>query len=317
MGESMIKKISNNSNVIIISHIADIDGMGSIILAKKYYKNLDYILIEINELLDIFKNTNFYNYEIIYVCDLAISKSVQEYLDNHPEITYKLKHFDHHETCENTPKYINSIVNINNIPTCATELFYNYLTSLEEKFNKNFYKTYVEATRQQDNFDFGNEEYNAKLLAFTHALIGPENYIELICNLNDKENFKLPKIYEDLYISDLEKQKEYTDFVNKNLYVTNYNKYVIGITISEQYRSIVGNNICKLRPEIDFIMIINFNRNKVSLRSVKENIDLNVIGKKFHPDGGGHKLSAGFLIDSISIPKLKKYVDMYLENLSK
>lgn len=317
MGESMIKKINNNSNVIMISHIADIDGMGSIILAKKYYKNLDYILCEINDLLDIFKNNNFSNYEIIYVCDLAISKSIQEYLDSHPEITCKLKHFDHHEKDENAPKYINSTIYINSVPTCGTELFYNYLNSLDEKFNKKFYKTYVEATREQDNFDFGNEEYIAKLLAFTHALIGPENYIELIYNLNDNENVKLPKIYEDLYISDLEKQKEYTDFVNKNLCIANYNGYKVGITISEQYRSIVGNNICKLRPEIDFIMIVNFNRNRVSLRSVKENIDLNVIGKEFHPDGGGHKLSAGFLIDSLSIPKLKPFIDLYIKNLDK
>ncbi len=65
------------------------------------------------------------------------------------------------------------------------------------------------------------------------------------------------------------------------------------------------------------MLIINFNRNRVSLRSVKNNIDLNVIGKEFHPDGGGHKLSAGFLIDSLSIPKLKQFIDLYVKNLTK
>ena len=78
----------------------------------------------------------------------------------------------------------------------------------------------------------------------------------------------------------------------------------------------MGNSICKLRPEIDFIIIINFNRNRVSLRSVKESIDLNEIGKIFHPDGGGHKLSAGFLIDSKSILKLKPFIDLYINNLT-
>lgn len=78
----------------------------------------------------------------------------------------------------------------------------------------------------------------------------------------------------------------------------------------------MGNSICKLRPEIDFIIIINFNRNRVSLRSVKESIDLNKIGKTFHPDGGGHKLSAGFLIDSKSILKLKPFIDLYINNLT-
>ena len=312
----MIKNINNNK-IIMITHIADIDGMGSLILAKKYYDKLDYVLCEINELMEVFSSVDFTNYEIIYVCDLALSNTILNYLNNHPEITNKINHFDHHEKFENSPEYVNSIVYLNDKPTCSTELFYNYLLALDSKFNKEFYKTYVEATREQDNFDFGDEEYNAKLLAFTHALIGPENYIELICNLNDNENFKLPKIYEDLYKSDLDKQKEYIDFVNKNLCIADYNNYKVGITISEQYRSIVGNSICKLRPEIDFMLIINFNRNRVSLRSVKNNIDLNVIGKEFHPDGGGHKLSAGFLIDSLSIPKLKQFIDLYVKNLTK
>lgn len=312
----MIKNINNNKT-IIITHIADIDGMGSLILAKKYYSNIDYILCEINELIEVFTKVDFSNYETIYVCDLALSKTILNYLNKHPEITNKIKHFDHHEIIENSPEYVNSIIYLDNKPTCGTQLFYNYLLTLDNKFNNNFYKTFVEATREQDNFDFGDEEYNAKLLAFTHALIGPENYIELIFNLNDNENFKLPKIYEDLYKSDLDKQKEYIEFINKNLCITEYNSYKVGVTICEHYRSIVGNSICKLRPEIDFMLIINFSRNRVSLRSVKENIDLNVIGKEFHPDGGGHKLSAGFLIDSKSIPKLKPFIDLYIENLTK
>ena len=46
----MIKKINNNNNkILVISHIADIDGMGSIILANKYYDNkIDYVLAENN-----------------------------------------------------------------------------------------------------------------------------------------------------------------------------------------------------------------------------------------------------------------------------
>ncbi len=312
----MIKNINKNK-ILMISHIADIDGMGSLILAKKYYKELDYILCEINELYSVLTTMDFSIYEIIYICDLSLSNTLLEYLNMHPEITNKLKHFDHHEKEDNSPKYVNSIIYLNNKPTCGTELFYNYLLTLDSKFNKNFYISYVEATREQDNFDFGYEEYTAKLLAFTHALIGANEYIKLICNLDDKKKLKLPEIYENLYKSDLEKQKEYIDFVNKNLCITNYNEYKIGITISEQYRSIVGNNLCKLRPEIDFVLIINFSRNRVSLRSTKENIDLNVIGKEFHPDGGGHKLSAGFIIDDKSINKIKPYINLYVDNLIK
>mgnify|MGYP000743758563 CR=1 FL=1 len=75
----------------------------------------------------------------------------------------------HHEIIENSPDYVNSIIYLNDKPTCGTQLFYNYLLNLDTKFNNKFYKTFVEAIREQDNFDFGDEEYNAKLLAFTHA----------------------------------------------------------------------------------------------------------------------------------------------------
>ena len=57
-----------------------------------------------------------------------------------------------------------------------------------------------------DTWDFKEEEYNAKLLANTHAMIGPEAYIELINSLDENKDFKLPKIFDDLYKTDLEKQ---------------------------------------------------------------------------------------------------------------
>jgi uncharacterized protein len=313
----MIKKIANNK-IMMITHIADIDGVGSLVLAQKHYKNLDYVLCELEELREVLTTTDFSNYEIIYLCDLAINKNIFEFLNNHPEITTKLKYFDHHEKCEiNVPSYVNSCIEINGIPTCGTELFYNYLVTLDDKFNCPFYKIYVEATREQDNYSFTKEEKNAKMLAFILELLGPLPYIDMICSLNDAEDFKLPKFYSDLYQSDLEKQESYVNTANNDLLITNYKKYKIGVTIKEQYRSIVGNKICKLKPELDFIMIINFSRNSVSLRSVKDNVDLNQIGREFHPNGGGHKSAAGFLIDRESIPKLKEYINLYLDNLSK
>lgn len=62
-------------------------------------------------------------------------------------------------------------------------------------------------------------------------------------------------------------------------------------------------------------MILNYSINSVSLRCIKDNTNLNQICKEFHPDGGGHKKSADFIIDEISIPKIEKYHNMYLENL--
>ncbi len=301
---------------IIISHIADIDGLGSVILAKKYFKNIDYVLKEVKDLPDFFNEFDFSKYDEIFLCDLSISPSTIEVLNNHKEITSKLKHFDHHASySKDIPSYVNSTIYLNNRKTCGTELFYNYLLSLDNKLNTPFYKTFVEATREQDTWDFQKECYNAKLLASIHALIGNESYINLICSLNDKEDFSLPKVYDDLYQADLEKQKNYIDYINNNLLITTYQNYKIGVTIAEQYRSIIGHAVCCLNPDLDFVMILNYSRNSVSLRCNKDNIDLNKIANSFHHDGGGHQKAAGFTIDAESIPKIKDYHNKYLENL--
>ena len=81
----MIKKINNNNKILVISHIADIDGMGSIVLANKYYDNkIDYVLAEIMDLPVIFSNTDFSNYkkcpfyEFIISC-CALTNSIMSY----------------------------------------------------------------------------------------------------------------------------------------------------------------------------------------------------------------------------------------------
>lgn len=311
----MIKSIENNKK-IIISHIADIDGMGSIILAKKYFTNIDYILGEVKDLPKVFTEFDFSNYDQIFLCDLPLSPSTIEVLNKRNDITSKLKHFDHHISYQgDIPFYVNAHALLNERKTCGTELFYDYLLSLDNKLEKDFYKTLVEATREQDTWDFGIESYNAKLLASVHAMMGSVPYIDLITSLDDSAEFKLPKLFDDLYQADLEKQKHYIEFVNKNLLITKFKDYTIGVTISEQYRSIIGDEICKLRPELDFVFIINYSRNSVSLRTVREDINLNEIGKYFHHDGGGHKKAAGFILDAESIPKIKEYAEMYLENI--
>ena len=53
----MIKQINNNK-ILIISHLADIDGMGSIILGKFYFKEFDYLLADNNYDFDLETDIN-------------------------------------------------------------------------------------------------------------------------------------------------------------------------------------------------------------------------------------------------------------------
>lgn len=62
----MIKYINiNNNNNLIVSHIADVDGMGAVILAKLVFEKIDIILCEPDELYSVFKELIGSKYEQI------------------------------------------------------------------------------------------------------------------------------------------------------------------------------------------------------------------------------------------------------------
>lgn len=312
----MIRNINNKKN-LIISHIADIDGMGSVILAKKYFNNnIDYILCEIIDLPELFKE-NFERYENIYLCDLQITSDAVNSIENNEYLKLNLKHFDHHASgiYDGMPNYINEVIEIDERKTCGTELFYRYLLTLEKSsvINNDFYRGFVEAVRENDTWDFRSGSDLGHNLASIHAMMGAEPYIEMILSLDDSNNFELPKVYMDFINADKEKMCNYIENADKNLKYSTYNGYNIGISITEQYRSMLGNDICANHPEIDFILIINFNRMSCSLRTIRDDIDLGKICREFHHEGGGHKKAAGFTIDSESIPKIKEYIDTYLK----
>ena len=89
----MIKYINNNEN-LIISHVADIDGMGAVILAKLIYDNIDIILLDPDELNGIIQEIKSNNYKKIYITDIAIRDfDIYEFINNNFD---NILYFDHH-----------------------------------------------------------------------------------------------------------------------------------------------------------------------------------------------------------------------------
>lgn len=308
----MIKELNNN-DVLIISHIADIDGMGSVILGKKYFDNkVDYILCNNKDLLEIF-SMDLTKYQTIFVCDLSFMNNVIEILKDNP-ISLKIKHFDHHKLYSEKLDFINTIANLNGRLTCGTERFYNYLNSLSNKLNTKFYQDFVEAIREQDTWDFGLQEKLANNLAAFHSLIGVTGYIEYICSLDDTKEFSLSKEINDILKAQNNVMINYIEEYKNKMVISTINNNRVGIVISEQYRSYLGHELCQAFKEIDYILIINFNRMSCSLRTIKE-IDLSSIAKYYHPEGGGHPKASGFIIDENSMPILKEIIKNYLDNL--
>ena len=105
-------------------------------------------------------------------------------------------------------------------------------------------------------------------------------------------NFELNDLEKNLIEIKTEEMNNYVLECDNNLIKTKFLNYSVGITISELFRSEVGNRLSdKYKDELDFILIIDFHRRSYSMRTVND-IDLGALAKKL--GGGGHQKAAGF-----------------------
>ena len=313
----MIRKQENNK-ILIISHMADCDGMGSVILGIKYFKNIDYILCEASDLECLLKE-DLSNYEQIFICDLPLFRETINVIENNSYLKEHLKHFDHHESSvsDNNHSFVNEVISINGLTVSATYLFYQYLKSLGDKLNKKFYEEFVEGVRAYDIWDKNGDFELGKKITNVFTLMEPVSFIDYICSLDDSKEFMITKEIDNLILSNEKKMNNYFEKAYEKIVITDYKGYKMAVTINEQYRSLLGNYICNKNKDIDFVLIINFESFSCCLRCEKDGFDVSVIASEFQHDSGGHTKSSGFILDSESIPKIKKYVDLYLDNICK
>lgn len=134
----------------------------------------------------------------------------------------------------------------------------------------------------------------------------------MISSLDCTGNFYLPQAYEDIIIrQNAIKDNDVANYVSKARLIE-YRNYKIAVSISEGYRSYVGNELMKKYPEADFALIINFYRLTCSLRINSDKYDLGQVAQEFTHNGGGHKRAAGFKFDEDSTPKIEEIISKYL-----
>ena len=189
----MIRKQENNK-ILIISHMADCDGMGSVILGIKYFKNIDYILCEASDLECLLKE-DLSNYEQIFICDLPLFRETINVIEDNSYLKKHLKHFDHHESSvsDNNHSFVNEVISINGLTVSATYLFYQYLKSLGDKLNKKFYEEFVEGVRAYDIWDKNGDFELGKKITNVFTLMEPVSFTDYICSLDDSKEFMITK----------------------------------------------------------------------------------------------------------------------------
>ena len=303
---------------LLLSHIADLDGVTPVILLNLLEEQFEYELFEVNELSNFIEERidedYFDKYETIYITDLGITKECADIIVN-SKYKDKFKLFDHHESHYylNDYDFAKVMEQDKDYKVCGTSLFYDYLlkNNKSELLKKNSVVMFVELVRENDTWQFTDLKNESFDLNNLFAFYGKDKFIEIYSEfLKSNNEFYFTKT-ELIILESLNRQKhEYIESFKDRVIIKEIKGYKIGFVFAENYRSELGNYLAEIYyDQVDFIGIINMNRH-ISFRGKKENIPTNTFANIY--GGGGHPLASAMPIKEDLKEKVLKMI--YDEN---
>ncbi|MBR3898239.1 MAG: hypothetical protein IKJ43_03035 [Bacilli bacterium] len=282
-----------DEKILLISHIADEDGLTPVILANLVYKEVDTILLNPGE-VDEKLRENIDKYNLIYITDLSITEDLAKEIEANEEYKNKIKLFDHHATALPLNKYsfAKVVVEESGYKQSGTSLFHKYLLTISDNeiLKKDSTKGLVEEVRKIDTYDFKTEEDKEALnLDYLFAILGRENYIDYFTDyIKNNDSFEYNEREKLLIKLQKDKIDNYITQKEKEVILAKVDGHDVAIVYAESNRSLLGNYLVE-KLDIDFAIIINVSRG-ISYRG-KDKVDLSVFAKKYN--GGGHKNASG------------------------
>lgn len=306
----------------------DLDGIGCAILAHLAFGrgNVDVEFCnydDVDEKVKAFlSDSDLRNsYDEIYITDISIGEELAKTIDVWIN-PFNIHLFDHHATALWLNEYEWCTVMVEHhysgIKTSGTELFSMHLFE-NEHFNyydahtiENIYR-FVDIVRDYDTWrwkELGNDGIVCKQANDLFHILGRDEFIKWAINQIHGLNYVTP-LQKFPYFGEKEltlleqKQREIDTYVeekNKQLFTSPMCGKVCGFVFAEKFISELGNRLCEIHPEIDFVAIINMSSKTVSYRTVKDNIDLGRdVASLF--GGGGHPKAAGSTFDNSVLMK--------------
>ena len=282
----------------------DLDGVSCEILGRiAFGEDIDVVRCgygNIDDKVEEFINSDE-EYDKLFITDISVKKELADALNN---VSDKVILLDHHKTALWLNEYPFALVQVEDESVgkmCGAYLFYEYLKKNHEEFNDTLaLKLFVKYVRMYDTWEW-KEKYDniiPKRLNDLMYMDGPNEFIDKMIyrlgnNLAIFDDTDLMKLQiEQTYINSYIAQKNETLMVNDDLFP----EYTVGITFADKYISELGNKLCELHPELDFVVLINMSTLTVSYRTVKDDLDLSDIAKRF--GGGGHPKASGSRFDA-------------------
>ena len=291
---------------LILTHKADIDGLSPLIFLKLIREDVDYILLNANDINpkvnEIITNKSYLKYDEIYITDLTLDKKTCELIMS-TGYQDKFHTFDHHALnliSNNYPFGVAISTNSDGINECATSLFYKYLMELyPETFDNKCIKTYTELVRLSDTWDWAKtNNQDANKLANLLSILGRDDYVSTYVDFfkNNNEEFYFTK--EQQYLLDTEDKRirRYMEETEKTMFHATLQGRPCGIVFAESHRSLLGNYLAqKYSYMLDFIVIINMQQG-ISFRCNKDDVNVGEIATVY--GGGGHVKASGAPLDN-------------------
>lgn len=282
-----------NFKILLLSH-CDLDGYGCNIVIKnrfeKYEKNHDIDIKNVgyNNINKILKRSilsgEIYNYNALFITDISVNEEVAKLIDSLDRKRIEIVLLDHHESTEHLLQY--DWVTIDN-EHCGTYIA-NKIFSINDELDE-----LVQLINEYDTWSWeSNNNINAKRLNDLMKLIGPEAFINIFTENNQVPNvFEVLEKYKEILDINQKQIDNYINTKNKLLQKRIFNNNKIGIVFADMHLSELGNQLCKLNKDIDYVMM--YNMSTCSLRTIRNDIDLSKIANSF--GGGGHKKASGFV----------------------
>ena len=315
---------------IIFSHESDIDGLGSIILGRIAFGEIDYVLVpNINTLetrfREMLESGELDKYENIYVTDLTLYNPSADIVKNNPTLSKKVIVFDHHKSAINDgyDKYdFMRIVEEDSYgrKRCGTELFYEFLLSTDVIEGNEALDKFVELTRLEDTWEWKkNKDSGEKAhdLAILFNIVGIDEYINRMYSklaentedfdLDDKET-AMVKQRKDDYLRLLKRISDEAETFNDE-----ENNRFSAVFASYEYRNELAEYIKSLNiDELKYLIIVALDKGEFgqkSYRSIDESFNVGAIAEAH--GGNGHPAAA-----SVNITKEQKEYALTLKNKS-
>lgn len=299
----------------------DLDGIGCYIVLSSFIgaENIDVSFVDYGDIDKEVGNVieNIDNYMKLFITDISVKdedviNSICKLVENDEN---KVTLLDHHKTALELNKYnwAKVCVDIDGRVTCGTELMFKYckdkgikkittIFDIKNCFSKEkiTLDAFVELIRRYDTWEWYNvyNDVQSKNLNDLLYILGKEAFIEkFLAKVSMTNSFVLFDDMDKMLIEQRQKEIDsYISKMNERIYDVNVKDYLGGVVFAENFTSELGNELGRLNPKYDFILIIKMSSGGMSFRTVKEDVDVSEIAKLF--GGGGHSKASGALLDS-------------------